>query len=746
MAACLIASAADRDPLQPLPRPLHRGLHGGVGQVRPRPRLARSTLRSSGCRPRLVPSPRGAVRADSRARPRRRRRAGARRLARRRGAARDPASRGGRRHAPAPSSTTMRTPGDDEELAAGLLFAEGVLAGREDLLALDRPTDPRIDPELRRNVLVATLSPEAFARAAKALRGDGHGLRLRRLRQDVDRERDPARGPAAAHVRTPRSPPEILVRASRARCGERQSIFARTGGLHAAGLFDADGALRARSARTSAATTRPTSSSARLPAARRAPALRPILMVSGRPGFEIVQKAFAAGIPIVASVSAPSSLAVELAETGGVTLVGFLRERRFNVYSHPRADRRLTTPLRQAVSRLRRLPLTSGARSSGIPLVRRLLRLPRGGGPDGTHSSRIPEGHDGRRNLDRARLRRLDGRGRDARVQDLAHDRDAKHLSLLRGLLRRDHPHARRQGEERDGRPSSTSRAIPTIRSTAARSAPRAPRSGTTSTTRTGCLTPEGAPAGLRQVGGHLLGRGDREDRAPHQGHARPDASSRRTRRARSSTATPGIGDDRRLHRHQRVQLPPVEGHHGPGGAVPGQPGPGLTRPHGGQFGRHVRARGDDQRMGRHQERRRHPRDGRQSRGEPSRAASSGSSRRRRRATRSSSSSIRASRAPPRSPTSTRRSAPGTDIAFLLGIIRYALETSRFHEDYVKLHTNAPYLISEKFGFDDGLFTGFDEASRQLRQGHLGLRGRREDEGATASTRRCRTRAASSSS
>ena len=92
-------------------------------------------------------------------------------------------------------------------------------------------------------------------------------------------------------------------------------------------------------------------------------------------------------------------------------------------------------------------------------------------------------------------------------------------------------------------------------------------------------------------------------------------------------------------------------------------------------------------------------------------AVSSGSSRRRRPAAPSSSPSTRASRARRPSPTSTPRSAPGSDIAFLLGIIRYAIETKRFHEEYVKLHTNAPYLISEKYGFDEGLFSGFDEAA-----------------------------------
>jgi hypothetical protein len=79
--------------------------------------------------------------------------------------------------------------GSDEELAAGLLFAEGVLGERGDLIALERPDDPRVDPELRANVLLATLSPGAFERAAKLQRGTVIGFCLRRLRQDFDRER-----------------------------------------------------------------------------------------------------------------------------------------------------------------------------------------------------------------------------------------------------------------------------------------------------------------------------------------------------------------------------------------------------------------------------------------------------------------------------------------------------------------------------------------------------------------------------
>jgi FdhD protein len=227
--------------------------------------------------------------------------------------------------------TTMRTPGNDEELAAGLLFAEGVLEEPRDLRALDRPTDPRIDAELKANVLIATLASEAFVRAGKLQRGTVMGSACgvcgkTSIENVIPTDRPPLSSSATVS-------PELLFRLPE-RLRERQSLFARTGGLHAAGLFSLAGELlevREDIGRHNATDKLVGTFLMRgeLPLSDR------LLMVSGRTGFEIVQKAFAAGIPIVASVSAPSSLAVALAETGGVTLVGFLRDRRYNVYANP---------------------------------------------------------------------------------------------------------------------------------------------------------------------------------------------------------------------------------------------------------------------------------------------------------------------------------------------------------------------------------------------------------------------------
>jgi len=226
--------------------------------------------------------------------------------------------------------TTMRTPGHDEELVAGLLFAEGIVTGRDDLVTIGRPSDPRIDAELRQNVVVAGLAPAALARSEGLQRatvmGSACGVCGRTV---IGRVLAEGTEPILSNMRVQAE----LLYSLPARLRERQSVFARTGGLHAAGLFDAEGRLleiREDIGRHNAVD--------KLVGAhwlaRAVPLSERLLLISGRAGFEIVQKACFAGIPMIASVSAPSSLAVELAEAAGITLVGFLRERRFNVYTH----------------------------------------------------------------------------------------------------------------------------------------------------------------------------------------------------------------------------------------------------------------------------------------------------------------------------------------------------------------------------------------------------------------------------
>jgi FdhD protein len=227
---------------------------------------------------------------------------------------------------------TMRTPGDDEDLTVGLLFGEGVIASADEILSIERPEDPRISAELARNVAVVTLAPRAGAAREAPRRatvmGSACGVCGRTSIEDVLKI---ARGGDARPADDVRVAASVLTALPEKLRGA-QAIFTSTGGLHAAGLFGAGGdpvLVREDVGRHNAADK----AIGAILRARRAPP--EILLVSGRLAFEIVQKAVLARIPVVAAVSAPTSLAVELAEEAGVTLVGFLRGERFNVYTHP---------------------------------------------------------------------------------------------------------------------------------------------------------------------------------------------------------------------------------------------------------------------------------------------------------------------------------------------------------------------------------------------------------------------------
>jgi FdhD protein len=226
-----------------------------------------------------------------------------------------------------PLSVTMRTPGHDIELAAGFLFTEGLVPGREAIQSLD--TGQGDGAENRWNLVVARLKPDAapdfeklrrhfFANSSCGICGKASidAVRSRTLRAPNPE----FRLDAETLVKLPE-----LLRAS-------QETFGRTGGLHAAALFTARGemlVLREDIGRHNAVDK--VIGWALLE--NHVPLADLVLLVSGRGGFEIVQKAIAAGLPVVASVSAPSGLAVRLARELGLTLVGFLRGRRFVIYS-----------------------------------------------------------------------------------------------------------------------------------------------------------------------------------------------------------------------------------------------------------------------------------------------------------------------------------------------------------------------------------------------------------------------------
>jgi FdhD protein len=236
----------------------------------------------------------------------------------------------------APLSVTMRTPGHDTELAAGFLFTEGIVQNRAQISALEEPA-PGDNTENPGNVIIATLAPDAAYDSEKSRRNffaaSSCGI-CGKASIDSVRART-----LAAPNHSFRLDPEVLLKLPDA-LRESQAVFGRTGGLHAAALFDASGnllVLREDIGRHNAVDK--VIGWALLE--NRVPLSDTVLLVSGRGGFEIVQKAIVAGLPVVASVSAPSSLAVQLARESGQTLVGFLRGRRFVIYS---GDSRIIGP------------------------------------------------------------------------------------------------------------------------------------------------------------------------------------------------------------------------------------------------------------------------------------------------------------------------------------------------------------------------------------------------------------------
>jgi len=249
-----------------------------------------------------------------------------------------------------PFAVIMRTPGADRELAAGFLLSERVLLSADDLGTIEYCTNPAnlenpanpanlanlanlANPANLGNVVTVTLAnwtPEALDRLLADRRqvttNSSCGLCGRLTIESIRADAPPL---VCAWTMAPAvvaSLPETLRAA--------QAVFRETGGLHAAGLFSPDGALQdvAEDVGRHNAVDKVIGRALmreELPLSARA------LFVSGRSSFEILQKALFGGIPLVASVSAPSSLAIELAEEAGITLIGFVRGDRFNIYTHP---------------------------------------------------------------------------------------------------------------------------------------------------------------------------------------------------------------------------------------------------------------------------------------------------------------------------------------------------------------------------------------------------------------------------
>lgn len=220
-------------------------------------------------------------------------------------------------------AVTMRSPGADAALAIGFLLTEGIIAGIHQLASWRSPGADRIILELQPGVSVdlAHLQRNMFAASSCGICGKA-GLDAIETTPCFFSQKG-----------LPRVSFEVLSQLP-TRLRAAQPAFGKTGGLHAAALFDPDGTLRYLCEDIGRHNAVDKVIGVAMLDSRALPLRDLLLLVSGRAGFELVQKATMAGLPLLAAVGAPSSLAVDMADLHGLTLVGFLREERCNVYTH----------------------------------------------------------------------------------------------------------------------------------------------------------------------------------------------------------------------------------------------------------------------------------------------------------------------------------------------------------------------------------------------------------------------------
>lgn len=225
----------------------------------------------------------------------------------------------------------MRTPGADRDLAAGFLLAEDVIRSGDEIGAIEYCQDTT--EEGRDNTINVTVTGAAVERLTarlgerrQVMMTSSCGLCGRRTIESLQARVSRVGGDWTVSADVIAALPERLRTA--------QAVFESTGGLHAAGLFTRAGELEL-SAEDVGRHNAVDKIAGRTLLAGRHPLDQSILLVSGRTSFELVQKALLAGIPVIAAVSAPSSLAIDLARQSGITLCGFVRGPRFNIYTHP---------------------------------------------------------------------------------------------------------------------------------------------------------------------------------------------------------------------------------------------------------------------------------------------------------------------------------------------------------------------------------------------------------------------------